>query len=220
MITTADDPAVWTPAVPVTVWDFTITACPAGLPELDHDWPFTARILPEQDHLGQSTAAAITCYLFSSIEPGHCLNAVRLSQTDWWQNTTPEVIDLKFAPIFGLHVDEFYAAGEVFEPNPIIQTPPTPEYDPDNWNIAWTTEPRTHFPAMVRCLDYGAFGSIAASAVLPFAGGQSVGAACIPGQNPTVSVSQNSSGEPVRIAASGTSPFCCGRAPTLTSRPA
>jgi hypothetical protein len=78
--------------------------------------------------------------LGSSTEPGYCLNTTRVQGL--WTDTTAEDNDLKFVPNQpGLEV---YAEGA----------------NPTNYSIAVTSQAVLSASVQVRCLDYGAYGSV------------------------------------------------------------
>mgnify|MGYP000170980699 CR=1 FL=1 len=124
-----------------TAWEFEID--PPYIDALPQDgatYTFTATIRPEKDHKGQSMARVIEFGLGSSAEPGYCMNATR--EQGLWTDTTVQDNDLKFFPNqSGLEV---YAQG----------------IHPTNYSIAWTVKPVLSASVQVRCLDYGAYGSI------------------------------------------------------------
>jgi hypothetical protein len=129
----------------VTVWEFEID--PPYIDALPQDgaiYTFTATIRPEKDHKGQSMVRFIEFWLYSSAEPGYCLNATRVQGL--WTDTSPEDNDLKFVPYQpGLEV---YA--HPFDPNPT------------NFCYAVTTQPVLSASVQVLCLDYGANGIVLA----------------------------------------------------------
>jgi hypothetical protein len=89
-------------------------------------------------------ARFIEFWLYSSAEPGYCLNATRVDGL--WTDTSPEDNDLKFVPYQpGLEV---YA--HPFDPNPT------------NFCYAVTTQPVLSASVKVMCLDYGANGIVLA----------------------------------------------------------
>jgi len=135
---------VWGSVTTITVWDFTISngAPEWWRPELDLGAYFTAKIEPATDHNGQSMAGYINFSLGASSEPGYCLNRTRVSQPDpQWNDTGPDDADLKFPP----------------DQDPNIQV---------SADCSWaaTAEPALEASVTVRCLDYGAYGSIIAEA--------------------------------------------------------
>ena len=151
-IQTFDDDPWWTdgtawdgsPNGRFTVWEFTISdgAPEWWRPELDLGAYFTAKIEPATDHNGQSMAGYINFSLGASSEPGYCLNRTRVSQPDpQWNDTGPDDADLKFPP----------------DQDPNIQV---------SADCSWaaTAEPALEASVTVRCLDYGAYGSIIAEA--------------------------------------------------------
>jgi hypothetical protein len=141
----ADDPpqssSAWGFDGYFTVWEFEID--PPYIDALPQDgatYTFTATIRPEKDHKGQSMARVIEFGLSSSSEPGYCMNAMRVQGQ--WTDTTAEDNDLKFAPNQpGLEV---YAEGA----------------NPTNYSIAVTSRAVLSASVQVRCLDYGAYGSV------------------------------------------------------------
>jgi hypothetical protein len=144
-VATFDDPAGWQELpTKITVWDFTISDATQGWrPSLDAERTFTAKIEPELDHNGQSMERLINFQLSSSSEPGYCLNRTRVSQPDpQWNDTGPDDADLKFPP------DQ---AGLTL----------------CGYTWADTTQPVPQATIAVRCLDYGAYGSLRAWAAVP-----------------------------------------------------
>jgi hypothetical protein len=144
MPTYDDDPVTGEPWK-MTVWEFEID--PPYIDALPQDgaiYTFTATIRPHKDHNGRSMARFIEFWLYSSAEPGYCLNATRVDGL--WTDTSPEDNDLKFVPYQpGLEV---YA--HPFDPNPT------------NFCYAVTTQPVLSASVEVMCLDYGANGIILA----------------------------------------------------------
>ena len=140
MPTYNDDPVTGDPWK-MTVWEFEID--PPFIDALPQDgatYTFTATIRPEKDHYGQSMARVIEFGLGSSAEPGYCLNATRVQGL--WTDTTAEDNDLKFVPNQpGLEV---YAEG----------------VNPTNYSIAVTNQAVLSASIQVRCLDYGAYGTV------------------------------------------------------------
>jgi hypothetical protein len=140
----ADDPPQWSSPENdgyFTVWEFEID--PPYIDALPQDgatYTFTATIRPPKDHNGQSMARVIEFRLGSSAEPGYCLNATRVQGL--WTDTTAEDNDLKFVPNQpGLEV---YAEG----------------VNPTNYSIAVTNQAVLSASIQVRCLDYGAYGTV------------------------------------------------------------
>ncbi|MFA0747519.1 MAG: hypothetical protein ACO2PL_14245 [Armatimonadota bacterium] len=144
MPTYDDDPVTGEPWK-MTVWEFEID--PPYIDALPQDgaiYTFTATIQPPKDHNGRSMARFIEFWLYSSAEPGYCLNATRVDGL--WTDTSPEDNDLKFVPYQpGLEV---YA--HPFDPNPT------------NFCYAVTTQPVLSASVEVMCLDYGANGIVLA----------------------------------------------------------
>ena len=145
----ADDPPQWSSPENdgyFTVWEFEID--PPFIDALPQDgatYTFTATIRPEKDHYGNSMARVIEFELDTSAEPGYCMNATR--EQGLWTDTTAQDNDLKFVPYQpGLEV---YADGA----------------HPTNYSIARTVEPVLSASVQVRCLDYGAYGSVSAHAI-------------------------------------------------------
>lgn len=125
----------------VTVWEFEID--PPYIDALPQDgatYNFTATIRPAVDHLGNSMARIIEFGLVSSSEPRYCLNASR--EEGQWMDMSAEDNDLKFFP--NQEGFEVYAEGT----------------NPTNYRHARTTTPVLSATVQVRCLDYGAYGSI------------------------------------------------------------
>jgi len=145
MPTYNDDPVIGDPWR-MTVWEFEID--PPYIDALPQDgatYTFTATIRPEKDHYGNSMARVIEFELDTSAEPGYCMNATR--EQGLWTDTTAQDNDLKFVPYQpGLEV---YADGA----------------HPTNYSIARTVEPVLSASVQVRCLDYGAYGSVSAHAI-------------------------------------------------------
>jgi len=145
MPTYDDDPVIGDPWR-MTVWEFEID--PPYIDALPQDgatYTFTATIRPEKDHYGNSMARVIEFELDTSAEPGYCMNATR--EQGLWTDTTAQDNDLKFVPYQpGLEV---YADGA----------------HPTNYSIARTVEPVLSASVQVRCLDYGAYGSVSAHAI-------------------------------------------------------
>lgn len=78
LVTTYDDPPVWSDFVRYTVWEFEIDPhFVDALPQDGASYTFTATIRPTVDHNGASMGAYITFGLNSSAEPGYCMNATR-----------------------------------------------------------------------------------------------------------------------------------------------
>lgn len=144
-VATYDDPPVTSDPTYFTVWEFEID--PPYIDQLPRDgatYTFTATIRPDVDHNGTSMARIIEFGLGTSSEPGYCLNATRMERQ--WTDTTEEDNDLKFVPNQpGLEV---FAEGS----------------NPTNYSIARTTKAKLSASVRVRCLDYGAFGSVWACA--------------------------------------------------------
>jgi hypothetical protein len=138
---TYDDPVTVGDPWTMTIWEFEID--PPYIDALPQDgaiYTFTATIRPQKDHNGQSMARVIEFGLGSSTEPGYCLNATRVQGL--WTDTTAEDNDLKFVPNQpGLEV---YAEGA----------------NPTNYSIAVTSRAVLSASVQVRCLDYGAYGSV------------------------------------------------------------
>ncbi len=134
----------------LTAWEFTITDN-SGLqgwrPEKYATVNFTAAITPETDHKGESMARFIRFKLWSSMEPGYCLNATR--EVGAWDDTSAFDRDLKF---LSPDPDGFY----------VTSSDEMGRYR----DIADTLERRTIATVPVRCLDYGAYGWISAEATI------------------------------------------------------
>ncbi len=129
----------------MTIWEFEIDPPYVdALPQDGATYTFTATIRPDKDHKGQSMARIIEFGLGSSTEPGYCLNATRVQGL--WTDTTAEDNDLKFVP------DQ--PGLEVFAEGP----------NPTNYCHARTLEPQLSASVQVRCLDYGAYGTVRAEA--------------------------------------------------------
>jgi len=146
-----EPPAVSDPAK-LTVWEFEID--PPFIDALPQDgatYTFTATIRPEKDHYGQSMARFIVFEIYSSREPGYCLNASR--EQGLWTDTSPEDNDLKFVP-----------NQQGFQIENDVDLPIEP-YLGYGWAV--TVNPVLTASVQVRCLDYGAYGSIWALADLP-----------------------------------------------------
>ena len=142
---------VWGSATTITVWDFTISdGAPGFRPVLDA-WvgPFGAKIEPATDHNGQSMARPIYFELFSSAEPGYCLNRTREHDPHEWNDTGLGDTDLKFS-------------------FPDQQGLTVHSTDFNGWwqNEAWTNEEVTTCAVDIMCLDYGAFGTLTATATV------------------------------------------------------
>lgn len=125
----------------MTVWEFEIDPPYVdALPQDGATYTFTATIRPSTDHNGNSMARIIEFGLGSSSEPGYCLNATRIQGR--WTDTSAEDNDLKFVP------DQ--PGLDVFAEDP----------NPTNFCHARTKKPETSISVQVRCLDYGAYGTI------------------------------------------------------------
>ncbi len=151
MPTYNDDPVTGDPWK-ITVWEFEID--PPFIDALPQDgatYTFTATIRPEKDHYGNSMARFIVFEIYSSREPGYCLNATR--RQGLWTDTSSEDNDLKFVPDQqGFMVDD-----DVNLPNePYL-----------GYGRAVTVNRVLTASVQVRCLDYGAYGSVWALADLP-----------------------------------------------------
>jgi hypothetical protein len=142
-----DDPAVTSNPWQVTVWEFTISNGAAGwMPTLDSDLYFTANITPATDHNGNSMARTISFQLFSSREPGYCMNATRERTPRQWDDTYDRAAqgvngpdnDLKLWP------DQTNLT--------IISQDQNNQF---NFNNAITNSQVTTATVRVRCLDYG-----------------------------------------------------------------
>ncbi len=151
MPTYDDDPVTGDPWK-ITVWEFEID--PPFIDALPQDgatYTFTATIRPEKDHYGNSMACFIVFEIYSSREPGYCMNASRTQGL--WTDTGPEDNDLKFVP----NQQGFQIENDVDLPiEPYL-----------GYGRAVTINPVLTASVQVRCLDYGAYGSIWALANLP-----------------------------------------------------
>jgi len=158
-IQTFDDDPWWTdgtawdgsPNGRFTVWEFTISDGAVGFRPVLDAWvgPFTAKIEPATDHNGQSMARPIYFELFSSAEPGYCLNRTREHDPHEWNDTGLGDTDLKFS-------------------FPDQQGLTVHSTDFNGWwrNEAWTNEEVTTCAVDIMCLDYGAFGTLTATATV------------------------------------------------------
>jgi hypothetical protein len=138
-----DEPTVV--EIKITVWDFTITDCPTDwLPEFDKSLDFELEIAPAVDHNGNSLASIINCTLNSSQEPGICNNKLRAEEQFQW--------DLQFLN----PQNDFNVTSSSNEP-----------YKNDK---ATTKQATTHAKLTVKCYDYGAYGTLTATAYIPNVG--------------------------------------------------
>ncbi len=146
------------PVGDITVWEFTISNGATGwLPTLDSDLYFTANITPAADHNGNPMDRVISFQLYSSREPGYCMNASRESSPNrhWDDTYGPPIndMDLKFYP-----VQNGPPSLTIFSQDPNNQF---------NYSSAITDSVTRTVTVRVRCLDYGASGSIDATASFP-----------------------------------------------------
>jgi len=138
-----DEPTVV--EIKITVWDFTITDCPTDwLPEFDKSLDFELEIAPAVDHNGNSLASIINCTLNSSQEPGICNNKLRAEEQFQW--------DLQFLN----PQNDFNVTSSSNEP-----------YKNDK---ATTKQATTHAKLTVKCYDFGAYGTLTATAYIPNVG--------------------------------------------------
>jgi hypothetical protein len=149
-----------------TVWEFWITPCPYNWRPMPNTTgpSFTAWIEPEVDHLGQSMGRFIAFELFSSTEPGECLNSHFLCPYDVdgvfdgieLHDIHDDDADLQFPPYLeGMYV---YGQWEEDEEGPYVH----------NFTFAVTQQPTTIATVgTIFCFDGGAYGVLLAYTNMP-----------------------------------------------------
>ncbi len=165
MPTYDDDPVTGEPWK-MTIWEFWITSCPYNWRPMPNTTgpSFTAWIEPEVDHLGQSMGRFIAFELFSSTEPGECLNSHFLCPYDVdgvfdgieLHGIHDNDADLQFPPYLeGMYV---YGQWEEDEEGPYVH----------NFTFAVTQQPTTIATVgTIFCFDGGAYGVLLAYTNMP-----------------------------------------------------
>lgn len=146
----ADDEPSWSDPTEITVWDFVIDR-PDVRPIYDQTLAFNISIRPTLDHYSNSMARKVAFTINNvSSEPGYCLNATVEDGVEW-RRTTANDHDLKIDP------DE--NEGMTF-------------FGAPDYYMAWTDDELTDGTIIVRCLDYGAWGTVRAQVMGSFGGTQ------------------------------------------------
>ncbi len=136
----ADDEPSWSEPTEITVWDFTIDR-PDVRPIYNQTLAFNVAIRPTLDHKDSSMGRQIAFTLNNvSQEPGYCLNKTVEDGVEW-RRTTADDNDLKIDP------DENEGMTVTGAPN---------------YAMALTADAVIEATLTVRCLDFGAWGTVRA----------------------------------------------------------
>lgn len=144
----------------VTVWEFWVTPCPQNWrPSLflyggaTQGPSFTAWVEPSKDHYGQLMSGVITFSIFSSTEPGECLN--RHHFCPYAPGMHDDDLDLQFPnQLQGFRVSG--ESGEYVDENGNIIS-----YQ-HNFYMAETEQPVIEATVSTLCFDGGAYGFLSA----------------------------------------------------------